>query len=98
MTNITTLSYENEFVASTECFNWCKEQVSIFESNTTIEGFTILVVAMIALFIYTSYINFGDMIESTYESKQRLDTIMGLMPNLALYLIIGFVVNFIWFT
>lgn len=98
MANITSLIYDNQFNPSNTCFEWCKEQYINNEINTTIEGLTILVIAMIALFIYTAYLSFGDMIETTYEGKVTLEKYIQLLPNFALYLIIGFFIWFIWFS
>lgn len=102
MANITTLSFQGEYSPTNACFEWCKEQNFIHQSNLEIQGLTILVVALIALFIYMLYLNFGEMLDIemldiTYRQRIMTEKIIQLLPEFSMYLIIGFFIWFIWF-
>lgn len=82
---------------SSTCWNWCKEQHFNNASNLTIEGISIVVFALIILFIYTVLIKYWDYIEFE-RNKEKIKKIVDLMPYLTLYLLIGFLIWFIHFS
>ena len=94
MTNITTLLFQGEYSPTNQCFEWYKEQNFIHATNLQIQGLTILVIALIVLFIYALYLNIGDILDTTHEQKVIIEKIIQLLPEFAMYLMIGF---FIWY-
>ena len=82
------------------CFDWCKEQNFIHSSNLEIRSLTILIIALIALFIYFLANNFLDHFTKNlnFETKEKIERFILLLPEFAMYLIIGFLIYFIYFS
>lgn len=80
-----------------QCWNWCQEHHFIHQSNLTIEALSILVIALITLFIYSLYLSFGENLNITHEQRVTTEKIIQLLPEFAMYLIIGFFIWFLWF-
>lgn len=82
------------------CFDWCKEQHFINNSNLGIEALLLVAFAMVVLFIWFVY-NSGlgqkltDNLE--YEQKETINKIIRRLPDFALYLLIGFFIYWKWF-
>ncbi len=84
--------------ASRYCWNWCREQHFANQSNLTIEGISIIALALIVLFIYNLLIKYWEHIEIEGINKTRLKRFVDLLPELVIYLLIGFFVWFVWFS
>ena len=83
---------------SSTCWNWCREQYTNNASNLTIEGISIIAFALIVLFTYNLLIKYWDYIEIEGINKTRLKRFVDLLPELVIYLLIGFFVWFVWFS
>lgn len=91
--NTTVFSPSHE--PNSACFSWCKEQYFVHSSNLTIEGLSIVVIALISLFLFFLYLRFSDHLN--IENKDKTDKLILLLPEFAMYLIIGFLIWFVWF-
>lgn len=82
------------------CFEWCSDQYFIYNTNTEIRSLTILIIALISLFIYFLANNFLDYFTRniSFESKEKIEKFILLLPDFAMYLIIGFFIYFIYFS
>lgn len=80
-----------------ECFNWCKEQHLIYESNLNIDGLSIAIFALLVLFAYYLYNTFESHIPDGKE-KEITKFIVSKLPEFAMYLLTGFFIWFIWFS
>lgn len=105
--NITAANVTISKPVSDYCWNWCSEQNFIHTSNLTIEGISIIAAALIVLFIYNLLIKYWEHIpnfggpDSAFEedfTKEKLAKYVDLLPELAIYLLIGFFVWFVWFS
>lgn len=81
-----------------QCWDWCREQHISNQSNLTIEGISIIAFALIVLFIYNLLIKYEPHIQIEGINRTRLKRFINLMPELVIYLLIGFFVWFVWFS
>ncbi len=97
--NITAIEFESNINApSSYCWDWCKEQHFANQSNLTIEGISIIAFALIVLFIYNLLIRYWEHIKIESMDKTKVKKYVDLLPELVIYLLIGFFVWFIWFS
>ena len=83
---------------TSQCWNWCKEQHFANQSNLTIEGISIIAIALIVLFIYNLLIKYLENVEIEGMDKTKVKKYIALMPEFVIYLLIGFFVWFVWFS
>ncbi len=83
---------------SDKCFDWCKDQHFIHESNLTVQGMSIPAIAMICLFSANVILKFDKIIAIKLKiSPRNLTTVYILLHNLAFLLLLGFFIWFIFF-
>lgn len=75
-----------------ECFEWCKEQNFIHHNNLTVEGLSIVVIAMIALFLYVIYEQFGEFM----LIDDKITRYIRMIPEFSLYLLMGFIIWYLY--
>ncbi len=81
-----------------ECFNWCREQSIVHANKLTIEGISIVVLALIVLFIYYIYWSFEEYIDFYDIDKNKIRFFVNKLPEFSIYLLLGFLAWFIWFS
>ncbi len=81
-----------------KCWNWCSQQNLEHASNLTIEGISIIALALIVLFIYRVLVQYWDYINIEGMDKEKLAKYVDLLPEFTIYLLIGFFIWFRWFS
>ena len=95
--NTTIIKFQTSQPISDYCWNWCREQNFANQSNLTIEGISIIAAALIVLFIYNLLIKYWEDVEIEGMDKTKVKKYIDLLPELVIYLLIGFFVWFVWF-
>ncbi len=80
------------------CFEWCKNQAVIHQSNIDIENLGVVAVALVALLLYQISIDFSDEIcDKTRLSKDTLRGYGNIAVFFAFMLLSAFLVYYTWF-
>jgi len=97
------LKYFNESVEvmggiTKNCFDWCKEQHFVNQNNLTIKAMAIPLIALICLFFASLVYKFSDkIIANTDLTEEYLSKMIYYCYNLAMYMLMGFFIWFIFF-
>lgn len=96
--NLNITSFYNTWELSNDCINWCREQTIIHQENLTKEAMIIPVFAFTCLLCQYLIINHNELIlKYTEITDKKLEKICIMASELAMYLLIGFFIWFIWF-
>lgn len=95
---VTTINWSSNFWSPTQqCFDWCKEQHFANMSKLTFDGLMLPIICIALLLIYTQSEKLLNILNITMHERDRLERMICRIPELCLYLLIGFLTWVVWF-
>ena len=90
--NVTNTGFQE---VTSQCFNWCKEQVATHQSNQTIENLFVIALAMMMLLLHKLLWHYdGWLIRNTELNANQIRIMYAASANLAFILLAIFIIYY----
>lgn len=95
--NISYIPFDYVFKPTKECFEWCKEQITVAHSGIVMEGNYLIAIALIGMVAFNFIVTFNSFIISkTNIDDETLRRLAFSIIDFTTYILVGYLVYQIW--